>query len=73
MSLLTQLGIDRLDTAARFRLLEELSESLDAEVPPLSEAQHRELRRRVALMDADPSIGRPWEEVKARVLGKLGR
>jgi putative addiction module component (TIGR02574 family) len=70
---MTQLGIDRLSTEDRMRLVEEILESLDAdrEPPPLTEAQRQELDRRIALLEADPSRGTPWEEVEARILAKL--
>jgi putative addiction module component (TIGR02574 family) len=72
-TLMTQLGIDRLSAEDRMRLVEEILESLDAdrEPPPLTDAQRRELDRRIALLEANPGAGTPWEEVEARVLAKL--
>ncbi len=39
--------------------------------PELTEAMKAELDRRVEELDRDPDAGVPWEEVKARVLGRL--
>ena len=71
-SLLTSLGIDRLSPAERVRLIAEIWDSLPEQPPPvLTDEQGRELDRRLALMDADPTALRPWSEVESRVLGKL--
>ncbi len=39
--------------------------------PELTEEMKAELDRRVEEMDRNPGSGVPWEEVKARVLGRL--
>jgi len=72
-SLFLSLGIDRLSPAERLRLIAEIWDSLPEPPPPpdLTDEQSRELDRRLALMDADPSAMRPWAEVEARVLGRL--
>jgi putative addiction module component (TIGR02574 family) len=71
-SLLISLGIDRLSPAERLRLISEIWDSLPEPPPPnLTDEQARELDRRLALMDADPTTLRPWAEVEARVLGRL--
>jgi putative addiction module component (TIGR02574 family) len=71
-SLLTSLGIDRLSPAEKLRLISEIWDSLPEQQPPdLTDEQARELDRRIALMDADPTALRPWAEVEARVLGRL--
>jgi putative addiction module component (TIGR02574 family) len=74
-SLLNALGIDALSTEQRWQLLQELSESLEAEAEemPLTEAQERELDRRIAALDANPDAVVPWEEVEARALARLRR
>lgn len=74
-SLITALGIDRLSEAERLLLVEEILESLDGDrpPPPLTEAQRRELERRLAALEANPEAGSPWKEVEARVLAKLRR
>jgi putative addiction module component (TIGR02574 family) len=40
------------------------------DLPPLTEAQKRELDRRLAAHEASPGDAIPWEEVKARLLAK---
>jgi putative addiction module component (TIGR02574 family) len=61
--LLSSLGIDRLSVAERIQLVEEIWDSIaaSAEQLPLSEAQRRELDRRVAALQADPANVIPWE------------
>lgn len=39
--------------------------------PELTEGMKAELDRRVEELDRNPDAGVPWEEVKARVLGRL--
>jgi putative addiction module component (TIGR02574 family) len=63
-----QLGIDRLSPEERLRLISEIWESL----PPIDqrefpESHRQELDRRLANADADPSAGKPWEEVRKRL------
>jgi len=71
-SLFTSLGLDRLSPAERLRLISEIWDSLPEQPPPaLTDEQGRELDRRLALMDADPTALRPWAEVEARVLRRL--
>jgi len=38
----------------------------------LSDDEYREITRRLASMDANPSAMRPWSEVEARILRSLG-
>jgi putative addiction module component (TIGR02574 family) len=68
---LKSLGIDRLSMAERLLLVEEIWDSIADEVEeleiPLSHRQ--ELDRRLASLQADPSAGASWPEVKARLLG----
>lgn len=62
--------LKQLPVPERIQLVEDLWDSLpqqDANVP-LTEAQLAELDRRRAEMIADPSIGIPWDEAKARLL-----
>jgi putative addiction module component (TIGR02574 family) len=66
-----QLGIDRLSSEDRLQLIGEIWESLtpidQLEIP---ESHRQELDRRLAAADADPSAGRPWGEVRARLRGE---
>ena len=70
MSPLATLDIDNLTVEQKLELIGQLWDSIpEAALPPLTEAQLRELDRRIAKADANPHLGRPWEEVKARLLG----
>ncbi|MGL4553750.1 MAG: addiction module protein [Gemmataceae bacterium] len=66
------LGIDELSVADRLRLVREICGSLEDAVapPPLTEAQGREIDRRLANHAANPGAAIPWEEVKARILNE---
>jgi len=61
------LQIDELTTAERLDLLEKLWTSLSKDSIPLTEAQTRELDRRLDALDADSRpgepLGIPWAEV----------
>ena len=71
MSPLAALDIDRLTVEQKLDLIGQLWDSIpEADLPPLTEAQMRELERRIADADANPHLGRPWEEVKAPALGR---
>ncbi len=74
-SLMSSLGVDRLSPAERVQLVEEILDSLDGdrEPPPITEAQRKELDRRLAILEANPAGASPWEEVEARVLARLRR
>ena len=56
----------RLSVAERIQLVDEIWDSIlseDHEVP-LTEAQRRELDRRLQEYAKDPAAGRPWEDVR---------
>lgn len=65
------LGIDRLSQEERLNLIGEIWDSLgpidQREIP---ESDRQELERRLAAADADPTAGRAWEEVRARLREK---
>jgi putative addiction module component (TIGR02574 family) len=63
-SSMKRLGIDRLGSDERLALLEEIWESLDQELPHLTEAQALELDRRLADHEAHPDDAIPWEVVR---------
>jgi putative addiction module component (TIGR02574 family) len=67
------LGIDRLPRDQRIALVLELWDNiaLESAQPLLTDAQRRELERRVADDDANPDDAIPWDEVKAEVLSRL--
>jgi putative addiction module component (TIGR02574 family) len=66
-----EIDINKLTPEERLDLIEELWDSLspDPAKIPLTNAQVKELDRRVAEMDADDSLGIPWEMVLAKIRG----
>ena len=72
-SLLNALGLDRLSTEERARLAQEIWDSLEAETEPLTEAQKRELDRRIAVLNVNPDAVTPWEVVEAKILSRIRR
>jgi len=58
-----------LPAADRLEVIEQLWDSLAAvpEALELTDAQRRELDRRIEEMDANPNAGIPWEDVKAEL------
>ena len=72
-TLMSSLGIDKLSTAERIQLMEEIWDSIAAgpeDALPLTDAQKQDLQRRLADYAANPQAGSTWEEVKARLQGK---
>ena len=67
-----ELGIDRLSVEDRLALVQEIWDSIAADIEraPLTEAQRQELERRLADSLARPDAVTPWEAVKARALGR---
>jgi putative addiction module component (TIGR02574 family) len=61
----------KLSVAERIQLVEDIWDSIAAEPDafPLTEEQRAELDRRLADAEANPGVGTPWSEVKARLLG----
>lgn len=56
----------------RIRLAEELWDSLPSESvePPLTDAQRRELDRRLEAYRRNPDVGSAWEDVRKRVVSE---
>ncbi len=69
-TLMSTLGIDRLSTEDRLRLVDEIWESLEEEpsAPPLTDPQRQELERRLAKLLANRSAVSTWDEVEARIM-----
>ena len=67
------LGIDQLPREQRIALVLDIWDTIAAESgkPLLTDAQRRELERRIAEDDANPDDGIPWEQVKAQALSRL--
>ena len=59
----------KLSAAERLELIEELWDSLDEEdeALALTDAQREDLERRLAVAEAAPTGGSPWEEVRERI------
>jgi putative addiction module component (TIGR02574 family) len=72
---LQSLGIDRLSIPERIALVQEIWNSIAAEVEqtPLTEAQRQEVDRRLAAHRANPQAAIPWEQVEAEALARLRR
>jgi putative addiction module component (TIGR02574 family) len=68
-----RLGLDRLSVEERIALAEELWESAEHEIEraPLTEAQRKELERRLADCEANPNAVIPWEQIKAEALARF--
>jgi putative addiction module component (TIGR02574 family) len=62
--------IDSLSPAEKVDLLDAVWESLEAEVPSLSEAQRTELDVRIARHEKNPSDVIPWEKVRTGLFEK---
>ncbi|HEX2091912.1 MAG TPA: addiction module protein [Longimicrobiaceae bacterium] len=60
----------KLSVAERIQLVEDIWDSIAAEPDSVSltEEQRQELDRRLADQQANPGVGRPWAEVRARLL-----
>jgi putative addiction module component (TIGR02574 family) len=64
----------QLSPAERIQLAEDLWDSVSAnaeDLPPLTEAQYAELRRRLEDHQRSPSTAIPWAEVRARLWSRL--
>jgi putative addiction module component (TIGR02574 family) len=69
------LGIDRLSVADRLALVQEIWDSIAADIEqvPLTESQKAEIDRRLAAHRANPQAAIPWEQVEAEALARLRR
>jgi len=67
-------AINAMNIDDRIRLVDAIWEGIEAEqpVPELTEAQKRELDRRLADAEASPEDEVPWEEVNAEIKARLG-
>jgi putative addiction module component (TIGR02574 family) len=67
------LGIDRLPVEERLILVEEIWDSIavDSAAVPLTDAQRRELQKRIEEDDANPDDVTPWEQVKTSIPSRL--
>jgi len=73
MNLATKLAeIRALSVADRLELVHGILDTIaeDDQAVELTDAQKRELDRRIANLDADPDNVLTWEQIKARVKGR---
>ena len=72
-SLMSALGIDRMTSDDRLRLVQEIWDSLaeETEAAALTNAQQQEVDRRWAAHLANPTAAVPWEQVEAEILARL--
>jgi len=70
---LESLGIDKLTVDQRVELAQAILDSITAETEKfqLTEAQKREIDRRLAAHAANPGSAIPWEQVKAEALARF--
>ena len=61
----------KLSVGERIRLVGDIWDSIAAvpEAIPLTEAQRKELDRRLDAYHRDPTAGSPWEDVRQRIRG----
>lgn len=57
----------KLDSEERLQIVEVLWDSIADEDLPLTDEQASMIQRRMDELENDPSIGIPWEDVKARL------
>ena len=66
----------KLPIEERLELVQELWDSIAAacerEPYPPTDEQRRDLERRLAEADADPTAGAPWQEVRERIRHRSG-
>ena len=67
------LDITDLTPNQRLELIEHLWDSLTPADVPLTEAQQKELQRRLDRLERDGVSGRSWDEVESRVRGSSHR
>ncbi len=72
---LEDLGIDKLGLDERLAVARQIWDSVTTELDSdeLDEATRTELDRRLALADADPTRGVPWEQVLAEARARSKR
>ena len=69
---LASLGIERMSIADRLTLVEDLWDSIAAQ-SPVTDAQRKELDRRLADHGTSPGDVVPWTEVRQSITTRLGQ
>lgn len=72
MATISLADILQLSVPERIQLVQDIWDSIAAEPEelPLTDAQRKELDRRLDDLEADPSAGVPWQDVKARLTNR---
>ena len=65
-----ELEINRMTVREKLDLVRQLLRSIPDEDLPLDNEQFEDLQQRIAEDRLNPDEGRPWEEVKAELLGR---
>jgi putative addiction module component (TIGR02574 family) len=65
-------AISALSLAEKVELRDYIDHSIAARGPVLTAHQKATVRARAAELDADPSLGIPWEEVNAELAAEFG-
>lgn len=68
---LDDVTIRRMTVNERLDLVDRICDSLEEETIEIGPALKKELRRRLAAIDANPNSGSPWEDAKARIQSRL--
>ena len=63
----SNIDVKSLSPEERLALLEEIWDSLEPETVPVTDAQRRELDRRLDDLEGDRDLGIPWEEVLRQI------
>ena len=64
---MSTIDIAKLSPNERLALLEQLWDSLSSEAIPMTDAQTKELDRRLDELDREGPVGIPWSEVLERI------
>ena len=72
MSKISLADVLDLSVAERIQLAEDIWDTIPkaSEAPTITDAQRAELDRRLEAHRKNPDAGSPWEDVKARILGR---
>ena len=72
MSKISIADVLELSVADRIQLVEDIWDTIPqaSEAPKLTDAQRGELDLRLEAHRKNPAAGSPWEDVKARILGR---
>lgn len=65
-----QSAIDAMSIDERLELVDYIERSVDSAPLEVTEEQKAMIRSRAAELDADPSIGLTWDEMKARLAAR---